>query len=266
MTIEHFHFGSPQSDTKYRIVVPSTKSAAAVMADHSLLPPLMCLDRMAIGDEASVDMEVVFENFDALSAVFNRALEESVSDTDRKDDFVVFVHDDIYLNDVLMFDKIRAVSDKFDVIGVCGGKTWNPKLVKNGKPIIWTTASTQGGGSGFMIHGMSSSWNPSIHDIDYRGRSLRAANYGGSPSRVLTIDGSFMCFGRKAIDSLRFDEQFEFHYYDMDVSMAAYAKKLVVGTAPILLTHNSLGESVFQPSYLKMQEKFLAKWFDKKQN
>lgn len=266
MTIKHFCFGSLQSDTTVRIVVPTTKTAADVLSDHSALPPLMCVERMNLWNDAVVDMEVVFENFDGLSTVFNRVLEESVAESFRgkRDDFVIFVHDDVWLNDVLMFDKIKSASESLDVIGACGGKTWNPNLTEKGKPIIWTVASSESGGSGFMTHSPTVNWNPSIHDMNYRGRSMFATNYGNSPSRTLTIDGAFMCFGRKAIDTLRFDEMFRFHFYDMDVSMSAYAKGLRLGTAPILLTHNSLGESVAQPSYLEMQEKFLEKWFGKK--
>lgn len=267
MSDNHLYYGSESADKKIHIVIPTSYSKDAVLSDiknRKLIPSIWCLDKMNFNNELFVDVEIIWENKDGLSTVYNRVLEDSVKDELKKDDFVIFMHDDIWLNDVLVFDKIFDISDKLDVIGVCGGKTWTYKNTENGKPIIWTVASAQAGASGFMLHGASISWNPNLHDMDYEKRSFFSSNYGSSPSRTLTIDGSFMCFGRKAIETLRFDDQFKFHFYDMDVSFSAYVKGLKVGTAPILLSHNSLGESVAQPSYMEMQRKFLDKWFVKK--
>ncbi len=268
MTIKHFEYGSEErAESKFLIVVPTTVKEGGGDGRNDALLSTKCLGRMNLGDEVFVDLKVVFENFDGLPTVYNKTLDEVAPTKDRHGsgfDFVIFAHDDIWFNDVLMFDKILSAGDKLDVIGACGGKTWDKNSSESGKPIIWTVASAKAGGSGFMVHAAPTNWNPNVHDMDYCDRSLFSTSYGNSPARTLTIDGSFMCFGRKAIEKLRFDEKFKFHYYDMDVSMSAYAKGLRVGTAPILLTHNSLGESVVQPSYMEMQQIFIEKWFKPK--
>ena len=59
-------------------------------------------------------------------------------------------------------------------------------------------------------------------------------------------------FTRGAVEAgLKWDEQFRFHFYDMDICAQAAKKGLKVGTAPILLTHGSVGASVAQPEFLE---------------
>lgn len=254
--VRHFRFPSELHSEKFRIVVPTDKEFKE--GDEHSVRPLACVRRMDTGYD--IDVEVVYRNSDGLSKVFNDALDEAKSDGT---DFLLCVHDDLWINDVMAFDKIVGVSKAFDLIGACGGKTWTPSTTEKGRPIIWTVASRTAGGSGFMVHSPNGGVNPILHDMDCGGRTFFATNYGNSPARTLTVDGSFMCFCRKAIETLRFDETFRFHFYDMDVSMSAYAKGLRVGTVPALLTHESLGESVAQPSYMDMQAAFLKKWFPK---
>ena len=78
----------------------------------------------------------------------------------------------------------------------------------------------------------------------------------------MTLDGQFICFTRKAVEAgLKFDEKFQFHFYDMDVCLAANKLGLKVGTAPILATHQSLGQSVMNPEFMTSQKQFIDKWF-----
>lgn len=262
MQVSHLHYGKEKSEVNVKIVIATSFSEDEFLGDREKIPAIYCLDRMDVGKTCSVDVDVVCENKEGLSTVYNRFLDDAVKDGECGDgNFVIFMHDDIWLNDVLVFEKLMSLSESLDVIGVAGGKTWNMKNTKVGRPIIWTVASANMGGSGFIVNAPPTKWNPKVHDMGFKGRTYYAANYGNSPSRTFTIDGCFMCFCRKAIEELRFDEQFKFHYYDMDVSFTAYSKKLRVGTAPIVLTHNSLGESVVNPSYLVMQRKFIKKWF-----
>lgn len=241
----------------FRFVVATRKTEDEGMD----LPVLRFLSLVNLSGSFKVDLDIAYGNTDGLPTVYNRSI-----DLDSRDphDFIVFIHDDIWPSDVFMFDKISEASKDFDVIGVCGGKGWT-QYGDGHTPIIWTHAAKDSGLSGFMAHAADESSSRVRHDAAYRGRSVFSTNYGHSPSRTLTIDGCFMCFTRNAVDSgLRFDENFRFHFYDMDMCFSAYVMKLKVGTAPVLLMHESLGYSVAQPEFLEAQSRFLAKWFGKK--
>lgn len=117
-----------------------------------------------------------------------------------------------------------------------GGCAWG---VPNGfpvkeKPLIWTTATCGKGASGFMLH-----------DLHTYGDHFLPSSYGYAPLETITLDGSNIIFTRKAVEKgLRWDEDFNFHWYDMAVCFSAREMGLKVGTAPILLTHGSVGASV----------------------
>lgn len=70
-----------------------------------------------------------------------------------------------------------------------------------------------------------------------------------------------MCFTRKAIEKgLCFDCNLRFHGYDIDCSLQANKLGLKMMTAPILLQHDSMGQSVVQLEFMKAQNYVLNKW------
>lgn len=206
------------------------------------LPILRSLERMR-HDGYEVKVWVEFENKEGLPTVYNKALTNI-----EKSDYLVFTHDDITLNDAFFFDTI--ISSKFDVIGAVGGKAWG---IPGGfdlahRPLIWTVATCGKGASGFMLHDLKD------------GRNL-PSSYGYAPQETMTLDGSIIIFTRKAVEKgLRWDEGFSFHWYDMDICAQAHKLGLRVGTAPILLTHGSVGASVAQPEFMEGQGRFVRKW------
>ena len=195
-------------------------------------------------DDVHVMVYVEFENKNGLPNVYNKSIDNS---TDF--DFIAFVHDDVWINDVFFFDKV--INSKLDVIGAVGGLFWGvPKdFPIYDKPLIWTTATCGRGASGFMNH-------------DLKNGYFLPSSYGVAPKETTTLDGSIIIFTRKAIQAgLRWDAQFNFHFYDMDICFSAHRLGLNVGTANILLTHESVGGSVVQPEFMASQRKFIEKWF-----
>ena len=228
------------------------------------LPLVKCLNKMTAfvrpNNCCDIDYKIAYNNSDGLPIVYNKAISDALNDGVE---YLILLHDDIWVNDVLIFDKLLNSAKFYDVIGVCGGKAWS--FNRDDRPIIWTHASQGKGMSGFMAHAADEAQSSVKYEHTYDGRSIFSSNYGNSPSKTLTLDGCFMCLTKKAMDSgLRFDEQFKFHFYDMDLCFSAYVKGISVGTAPILLTHESLGMSVAQPEFMDSQRKFLDKWFERK--
>ena len=222
---------------KFKFVIATGKS------DGTRLPIHDSLDNVK-PDGIDVELDIHYGNTSGLPNVYNKAIDSS---TDF--DFIVFVHDDIWINDVFFFNKI--ISSKYDIVGAVGGCYWG---VPSGypideKPLIWTTATCGRGSSGFMNH-------------DLKNGYFLPSSYGVAPKETTTLDGSIIIFARNAIQAgLRWDEQFNFHFYDMDICFSAHRLGLKVGTANILLTHESVGGSVVQPEFMESQRKFIEKWF-----
>lgn len=223
---------------------------------------IKCLDKIKVCNEYSINTKIFYNNSLGLSEVYNSVIDEKTNDAD----FIVFVHDDLYINDCFVFDKLIEAEKHGDIIGLCGGKAWIPYGdVSN--PMIWTEASKRHGLSGFMCHSMDRQICNIEHKLYYNNRSLFSTNYGNSPAKVLTIDGCCICFTKKAIKKgVRFDKKFKFHFYDIDMCFDAFTKKATIITYPILATHESIGLISNKDDYIASQKLFLEKWFEAHQS
>lgn len=197
-----------------------------------------------------IHVEGAVENTDGLPKVYNRILDKYKGQYDA----IVFIHDDITINDCLVYQKLKQASDRgMDVVGVAGGKGWMPPKDET-RPVGWNVASRECGTNGFIIH----------KDVSQDGETHTfATSFGPSPARTLTVDGCFIALMNKGLE-LRFEEQFDFNHYDIDLCFQAYKKGLAVGVEPIILTHGSLGKGLLKPEFLESQRKFLNKWFRRK--
>lgn len=143
-----------------------------------------------------------------------------------------------------------------DVIAAVGSTFWGVPFGHDiqSQPLIWTKAACGNKCSGFMLH--------TIRDKDGNKTPYALpSSYGPAPMQVLVADGCFMCFTRKAIQAgLRWSEDFTWHFYDMDCSLQCNAMGLKMMTAPILLQHDSMGQSVIQPEFMLAQKRFIDKW------
>lgn len=241
---------------KFLFVLATKKEESEV----ETLPIFKSFKLMNLTESGIVDTKIFFNNDRGLSELYNSILDDTTYTNEY--DYIIFLHDDIWINDVFIFDKIDKLSENGDIIGVCGGKAWSTKGMNKSMPIIWTRASQSKGMSGFMIHAPQASFYKPQRDCFYDNKTFFSSGYGDSPSQVLTIDGCFMCFTKNAIaKGVRFDNQFDFHFYDIDMCFSAYVKNIKITTAPILLSHESMGYSALQPEFMEAQEKFLKKWF-----
>lgn len=220
--------------TKFSIVIATQKPSL------QYLPIDQCLDNMKLRPEYQVKTTIYWSNKRGLSEVYNEHLEKN---TDA--DFVLLLHDDLWLNDVLTFDKLAQ--SRFDLIGICGGNTFDPntpRAVQTGICGWWTTTTK---GSGFIVQ------RPKTDHYF-------ASTFGVCPAPTATLDGCFLCLTRNAIQKgLRFDPQFKWHFYDLDLCMQARKLGLSVGVAPILTTHQSLGNP-HDPEFARSQKVFFNKW------
>ena len=185
-------------------------------------------------------------NTSGLPALYNKAIDESRDDPS----ILVFVHDDIHMCDFFWFNQIINGLSKFDVIGLAGNKrriTKQPSWLFIDDKFTWDNAENL---SGVVGHGT--------------GIPNYELSYFGQPGQaVKLLDGLFIaCYSKTLLSTnIRFDECFDFHFYDLDFCRQAEGKGLNMGTWPISVVHESggaFGNDAWKTGY----SKYLKKWGD----
>lgn len=185
---------------------------------------------------------IAYENKLGLPSVYNAQIVAATND-----DILVFVHDDVWVEDLFFADRIIDGLKTFGVIGVAGNKRrlpnqpgWNFSNInfEPDAPEFW---------SGIVAHGQTS-WSGVLL-------------FGPSFAECELLDGVFLAAHRKTLveRSVFFDPRFDFHFYDLDFCRTARLKQMKIGTWPISLTHQSAG--VFgTPQWRAMYRLYIEKW------
>lgn len=181
-----------------------------------------------------------------LSEIFNQALDATDPGTD-----LVFIHDDVYLNDWFLVQHVSEALRNFDVVGLAGSAnpdlsqpSWGLQFDANLNPIGWQPELRKSG---------------AVNHFDYNCPDVTV--YGPAPMPCVLLDGLFIAVRTSQIKErrLRFDERFRFHCYDIDFCRSAVQLGLRVGTWPIAVTHNS-GGGFGSSSFKDGARAYLDKW------
>jgi hypothetical protein len=180
-----------------------------------------------------------------LSSCYNSVLD----DEPGGDGIIVFVHDDVTIGDLFLHEKLNEAFDKhgFAIAGVAGtaGFRIDPSL----ETTMWN-CPPQEAWSGWVEH----------CPVDASAQmSCYVRAYGPVPRPCVVLDGLFLAIDSKKAGHLRFDEQFPFHFYDLDFCLTAHQEGLSLGTCNVYVTHSSVG-SYSSPDFKEAQNKFRAKW------
>lgn len=197
------------------------------------------------GSAYDIELVPLFANKEGLPKVYNNTINQH-----QDADIIVFIHDDIILNDIMLFDKLLAAKDAgLDIVGVAGAKGYEVPDI-NQPTGWWSPPNAKFGFAGQVCH------------YDAEKGCYFTTSYGPCPQRVLVIDGCFIAIMRSALDKgLKFNEKFNFDFYDIALCMDAYKQGLKVGVSPIMLTHNSVGRGFLKPSFLEAQKLFVSEYF-----
>lgn len=195
-------------------------------------------------NQTTVKGRIAFENTRGLPEVYNDAIREESAD------ILVFLHDDVWLEDTQLMQKLRTSLKFNDVIGVAG----NTKRVK-GQP-TWAFLHSKSG---------ELEWAPKSHQSGSikHGSPSRCAlsNFGPAPALCELMDGVFLASKRKTLieSKILFGEEFKFHFYDMDFCRTARQAGLILSTWPIELIHLSPG-AFNSESWKEMKQAYFKKW------
>ncbi len=177
-----------------------------------------------------------------------QAYNQIITNEDHRDKVAILVHDDVHIEDSFFLEKIEQAMKKYDIVGLAGTTEFNIDMPP---PIAWFSPDRHRGWklSGAVAHPNSDG-------------NIFMSSYGLFDQKCVAIDGLFMAVNvGAALDvGLSFDEQFKFHFYDLDFCLTANKLGLKIGTWPIWVTHQSRGESVFSEDFGAAQELFLNKW------
>ena len=183
-------------------------------------------------------------NKEGLSKRYNNLLEKIID----KYEYIVFVHDDVYIDDAWVIEKLDIAHQEFDIVGLAGGI--NPKIQT---PALWHLMC--GGFQSGNLRGAVAHYA--------NNEQLFMTNFGLTPSRVAVLDGLFLSVKTEAVKRTgwKFNENYAFHHYDIASSLDANKKKLKLGVAPIWVIHKSPG--LLNPNdklFLDSQEKFIREY------
>lgn len=196
---------------------------------------------------------VEFENSRGLSEVYNDFIDVRLDaeplfcGQEPRDEILVFVHDDVWLDDVCLGEHLLCALDCFDVIGVAGS------LDRVAGQLSWCALDSDSGIYDHAMSGMISHGNDPCGEIVY---------FGPWKQSCELLDGVFLAVRLSTIakTGLRFDPRFDFHFYDTDFCRTARSLGLRLGTWPIALTHQSKGN--FGDEWRRSHAEYLAKWGD----
>jgi len=180
------------------------------------------LRRLSHGDRLIA--HVAYSNSRGLPEVFNARINAA-----DKSDVLVFMHDDLWIDDYFFGDRIIEGCKAFDIIGLAGNRRrveGQPAWAFTDVKFNWDEKSNL---SGIVAHGPT----------PYGG----VASFGTVPAECELLDGVFFAARKSTLtdNDVLFDPLFDFHFYDMDFCRTARAKGLRLGTWPICMTHQSLG-------------------------
>lgn len=193
-----------------------------------------------------VEVRLFSRNSEGLPAVYNAAIAESL----HEDTALLFVHDDVHLCDFHWAERLLGGLAVFELVGLVG----NRRRVA-GQP-AWCfiderlTRDSRENFSGIIGHGDG----PEPACVD---------DFGAPGQSVKLLDGVFLAVRSATLRaaSLRFDERFRFHFYDLDFCRQAERAGLRLGTWPISVVHQSAG-SFGSDAWRQGYASYMRKWGD----
>lgn len=189
-----------------------------------------------------LELRVFANNTQALALSYN-----AVIDAAGPDDVLVFVHDDVVVDDWMLGWRLQEALLHFDVVGVAGNRRRQPEQT-TWLMLPHTNQWDVAHASGAIMHGSAS--------------QKALTFFGATPAKVALLDGVLLAAraGRLQTQGVRFDPQFDFHLYDLDFCRSAQAAGLSLGTWPLAITHASGGGGYFSPDWQRNADAYLKKW------
>lgn len=235
------------SDIKPILIVSCTKGKKESTILYNSLNRFNKNTKPANGFILKYKLDIIENNTTSLSEIYNKYLSEQ---NRSKHDIILFIHDDVYIDDLEIFTKLYTYifEYKYDIVGVAGGTDIHIK-----KPALWHLMSKNR--YGYISHPTGDSISePNLRSV---------TSFGPTPKRCLIIDGVFIGVNldRALKTGWKFNTSFKFHHYDISSCLDANKLKMKIGVAPINILHSSPGlKDYWDKSYQESEIKFLNQY------
>lgn len=191
-----------------------------------------------------VELKLFANNQTGLPKLYNQIIRESQDDPAT----LVFAHDDLLLLDYYWCKRLIEGLEHFSVVGLAGNISRAPR-----QPTWW-----------FVDEQFNWDKRENLSGVIGHGDQFPPENisfYGAPRQQVKLMDGVLMAVQSQTLidHELYFDEQFDFHFYDLDFCRQAEMKNVDLGTWDISFTHGSKGNCGTE-SWRQGYQKYLQKW------
>jgi len=193
----------------------------------------------------ALSVQLYPQNTTGLPLVYNHAIEAATTDPA----ILVFVHDDVHLCDYYWGEQLLAALNEFDVVGLVGNRRRVPRQAS------WHA-------DGLSVFNNSENLSGAIaHGKGFPSPGLNITVFGPPRQEVKLLDGLLLAARSETLiqTGLRFDQQFPFHFYDVDFCRQAEIRKLRMGTWSIAVVHESAGDTSNQ-SWEDAYQAYLEKY------
>ncbi len=195
-----------------------------------------------------VHAEVAARNRAALAKAYNVTVREELADH-----IVVFMHDDVWIDDFYLPQRLHEALGQYDVVGVAGGRN---RIA--GQP-AWCFPTRLGEWDlrdnllGTVAHEVKPQKSAEPSPVSRYG-------FARGPARLL--DGLLIATRVASLleRGVRFDECFPFHFYDLDFCRTAEARGLRLGVWPLSVTHHSPGDGFGNAAWMACWGRYIGKW------
>ncbi|MCE2760771.1 MAG: glycosyltransferase family protein [Acetobacteraceae bacterium] len=231
--------------SRYIVVMINVISATRLSHDDFLAQAPLGASLKRLAFDKRIHPRLAFENRAGLPVIYNAAI-----DAPQAAEILVFIHDDVWIDDHFFADRIIAGLQSFDVIGLAGNRRRVPRqpswafIRLMGDKVVLDTRENL---AGAVAHGEAPFG--------------KVAYYGSTPAECELLDGVFLAVRRDTLraNSLRFDPRFDFHFYDLDFCRSARVAGLKLGCEALALTHRIRGDFT-SPRWLESYATYLEKW------
>ena len=197
------------------------------------LPIYPSLKKQYEANSPNVDFHIFKDNNRGLSVCYN----EILKDSKHSDKTVLFVHDDVVIDDLFLYEKL--INSPYAITGLAGAKSFNKQSGK----LAWHLSASPSDYVGEVSHANSEG-------------KIWTTVFGPTESRALTVDGLFISCKVNELNGVEFDENFNFHFYDIAFCLRANDKKVKCGVLPIHVIHHGLGDSMLTQDWEATSIKF----------
>jgi hypothetical protein len=179
------------------------------------------------------EFDVVKDNKDGLSSVYNRYITDENSDK-----IVLFVHDDVIIDTLFLVEHLNK--SHYTVTGLAGSALISLQEDK----CAWHLMSKRENLRGEVKH---------IKD-----GKIWSSVFGETTGAVTVLDGLFFAINVENIltKPARFNEEFNFHHYDLAFCLECQKHNVSMGVLPINVIHFGLGDSMLTSDWEESNKKF----------